>query len=132
VSIAKFPIAALCIVLSAPGSAHHSYAHFDSSRKITLHGTVEQFDWANPHTSFQLLVSGPGKAGVATEWTVETHGTAILTRYGWTENSLQRGTLVDATCIPKRDDSPGCRLLTVRIGNSGKVLETKLSHSSEG
>ena len=34
------PIAAL---------AHHSFAMFDHEKKITVSGTLKEFEWTNPH-----------------------------------------------------------------------------------
>ena len=32
-----------------PASAHHSFAMFDRGRTVTLQGTVNEFQWTNPH-----------------------------------------------------------------------------------
>jgi hypothetical protein len=117
---------ALSFVTAA--SAHHSYAEFDADRKVTLEGTVSSVEWANPHVSFKLS-GGLEGTHAPQEWNVETHAPGILKKYGWTENSVKPGTLVKVTCQPKRDDSPGCRLLTVFLVKSSTTLETKLSRS---
>jgi hypothetical protein len=108
--------------------AHHSYAEFDANRKVTLAGTVTSLEWANPHVSFKLQ-GGMEGTDAPQLWDVETHAPGILKKYGWTENSVKPGTVVKVTCQPKRDDSPGCRLLTVFLVKSGVTLETKLSRS---
>ena len=48
----------LCALLASATAAHahHSYAMFDSSKTVTLHGTLKQFQWTNPHSFLQILV----------------------------------------------------------------------------
>lgn len=51
-----------------PCAAHHSFAMFDMKRTVTLHGTVKQFQWSNPHCYIQLLVPAQGTSA---EWSIE-------------------------------------------------------------
>ncbi|MEI9891668.1 MAG: DUF6152 family protein [Caulobacteraceae bacterium] len=46
----------LAAAASAPALAHHSFAMFDFQASKTVTGTVEQFDWTNPHTFIWLQV----------------------------------------------------------------------------
>ena len=42
--------------------AHHSFAMFDQSQRMTLKGTVTEFQWTNPHAFIHMSVpaaSGP-------------------------------------------------------------------------
>ena len=59
------------IVLAlAPTSAHHALAaKFDSSKKVTLRGSVTAIDWANPHAHVFVNVTEP--AGRIANWAVE-------------------------------------------------------------
>ena len=41
--------------LAAPiVQAHHSFAMFDNSRSITLHGKVSKYQWTNPHGYLEI------------------------------------------------------------------------------
>src|SRR5690348_14911307 len=37
------------LVAAQPVSAHHSFAMFDTAKRVTLSGTVTGFEWTNPH-----------------------------------------------------------------------------------
>ncbi|HEX5420322.1 MAG TPA: DUF6152 family protein, partial [Gammaproteobacteria bacterium] len=50
----------LGIGLSYAGSAaaHHSAAQFDTSKQITIEGTVTRYDWRNPHVYMSVRTRG--------------------------------------------------------------------------
>jgi hypothetical protein len=43
----------------APALAHHSMAFFDQTREILVEGTVERFDWVNPHMYLYIRTESP-------------------------------------------------------------------------
>ena len=48
--------AAICLG-AMPGIAHHSgAAEFDSTKQVTLKGTVTEVEWINPHAHFYVDV----------------------------------------------------------------------------
>lgn len=73
-----------------PALAHHSFAEeFDTSKPITLEGTVTRIAWENPHV--HCYVDVPGPDGTVVNWACETGGPARLTRRGWTHDALKVG-----------------------------------------
>ena len=44
-----------------PAFAHHSFAMFDADKKMTLEGTIKEFQWTNPHS--WILMNVPNAAG---------------------------------------------------------------------
>src|SRR3954471_7043349 len=51
-------LAGLAAVMCAvPALAHHSFAMFDASKMVTLEGTVNEFQWTNPHAWILLMVA---------------------------------------------------------------------------
>jgi hypothetical protein len=66
-------LTSLCVVLIVPGAfAHHPFAaDFDSAKPVTVTGTVESFEWTNPHSSIpstaamraERRATGPSKWG---------------------------------------------------------------------
>jgi hypothetical protein len=121
---------AVALFAALPVLAHHSYAAFDSTQTRTLTGTVNSLQWGNPHVGLKILVK-PDDGGKPQEWNIETHSPAILMRYGWTKSSLKYGDHVNVVCNPMKDGSHSCRLHTVLILGTGRILETKLSVSTK-
>ncbi len=115
--------------VAAPAPAHHSYATFDDTRTRTLEGTVETFQWSNPHVVLKVWVK-PDDRHESQEWRIESSSPAILARFGWRRNSIRPGDRVSAVCNPLRDGSPGCRLRTLTMIATGQKLRTKLSAST--
>ncbi|MFY9691814.1 MAG: DUF6152 family protein, partial [Candidatus Acidiferrales bacterium] len=75
----KCALIAIAITLTASTAlAHHSFAMFDQSKKVTLEGTVKDFRWTNPHVFIQLLVKND--AGGEDEWSIEMTSPEHLVR----------------------------------------------------
>jgi hypothetical protein len=123
---------ALCFAAAwlpaSPTSAHHSFAAYESTKTLTLTGTVETFEWANPHVTLQILAR-ENRAREQADWYIETSDPGILKRFGWKRDSIKRGDRVVVVLNPMRDGSPRGRLHTVTLLDTGQVLRTKLSGS---
>ena len=83
---------ALAIVMAvAAGAArlgaHHSFAMFDTANRVTLTGTVTQFQWTNPHAYIEIDV--PDGTNAPKHWTVELGSTSILMQGGWKFNDVK-------------------------------------------
>jgi hypothetical protein len=73
--------------------AHHSLAaEFDSSKAVTLQGTVTKVAWMNPHV--YLWVDAADAGGRVTNWMVESAAPNYLQRLGWAKGSVQAGDVV--------------------------------------
>ena len=87
---------ALAIVLSLGARdalAHHSFApHFDSSKPVSISGTVTDFEGRNPHS--YLHVAAADENGRTREYVCESHGVTQLSRNGLTAALLKAGTSV--------------------------------------
>ena len=106
--------------------AHHSFAAYDGTHTRTLTGTVESFQWSNPHVVLKVLVTG-GDGGQPQEWNIVTSSPAILARFGWSHDSLAAGEWISAVLNPMSDGSYAGRLHTLTVLGTGRTLETKLS-----
>ncbi len=101
--IATFSTALWAIALTA--DAHHSGAMFDRSKEITITGTVSEFTWTNPHSSFKVDV--PNAKGGVDVWAIEMNGPNNLVRLGWKRSTLKIGDKVTVKVNPLRDGQPG-------------------------
>jgi hypothetical protein len=95
----------LIVALTAPILAHHSVsAEFDSTKPVTLTGTVTNVDWMNPHTYVFVDVNDPS-AGRARTWACELTSPNELARRGFTRESIKVGMSVRVTGTRAKDGS---------------------------
>jgi hypothetical protein len=113
-------------LMRLPSLAHHSYAAYDINQTLTLKGTVQSFQWSNPHSMFTLVLEADGRAEPI-KWNIITNSPAILKRFGWTRTSLKAGDRVSVVCNPVTDGSHAGRLHTVVLLDTGQVLQTAFS-----
>jgi hypothetical protein len=92
-----------CAVLAcaAKAFAHHSFAMFDQTQKLTFKGTVKEFQWTNPHAFIHLEVANAN--GGHDEWEVELNSPNNLKRQGWKSTILQPGEQITLILNPLRD-----------------------------
>jgi hypothetical protein len=69
--------------------AHHGGAEYDSKHPVTLHGTVVELRFINPHAL--LLFNVKDDAGKLTEWTAELQSPNLLSRRGWSRSTVKPG-----------------------------------------
>ena len=123
----------LAAVVSAgsPAVAHHSFAMYEPTKTLTLKGTVKSFQWTNPHVVVWVLVQ-PEDGGAVQEWSLETTSPGVLTRNGWTRQSLKAGDRVSVTFSPLRDGSRGGGLNSVTLLDTGQTLIPKFGKEEPG
>ena len=68
--------------------AHHSFAMFDNTRSVTLHGTVTRFQWTNPH-GYLEIDADDGQGGIK-HFTLEMTSPNMMSRGGWTLRTIKR------------------------------------------
>jgi hypothetical protein len=107
------------LALPCVGHAHHSPAMFDSSKQLTLTGTVREFQWTNPHSYIQLVVKADD--GTEQEWSLEMGANVYLYNLGWRPSTVKAGDTLTATVIPLRNGNPGGLLVEARTAD-GKSL----------
>ncbi len=86
---------------SIPAFAHHSFAMFDADKKMTLEGTIKEFQWTNPHS--WILINVPNAAGQPEQWAIELGAPGGLARQGWVPKTLTPGMKVTAVIHPLKD-----------------------------
>jgi uncharacterized protein DUF6152 len=115
----KFVLIAASLVVPAavPMLAHHSIAaEFDSTKTVTVTGTVTKLDWMNPHIWVYMNVKDAD--GKITKWQFEGGPPNSLRRNGWTKDSLREGDTVTVEGLRAKDpvNADG-----VYIGNARNV-----------
>ena len=113
-------VAGLALTGAAPAFAHHSFAMFDRTRRVTLEGTVREFQWGNPHAWIQV-VAAPADGKSAQEWGVELGSVNMLMRQGWRSATLKPGDKVAMVINPMVNGSATGSLISVTLAD-GRVL----------
>ena len=87
--------AAAALLLATPMFAHHGTAAFDTSKPVTVKGTVTEFVFLNPHC--QVYFDVKNEKGEMEKWQGELTAPNKLARAGWTKKTLQPGDQIEAT-----------------------------------
>jgi hypothetical protein len=107
------------ILVAIPARAHHSFAMFDTTKRVTLAGTVTAFEWTNPHAYIELDV--PDEKGTVTHWSIELGSPSILMQGGWKFKDLKYGDKITAIVSPLKNGTSGALLSTITMPD-GRVL----------
>jgi hypothetical protein len=103
----------------APSIAHHSFAMFDTTKCLSMSGTVRKFEWSFPHTWIWINVQN--KKGETEAWGFEGEPPADLSRSGWRKTTLAKGDAVTVQYSPMKDGQKAGAFANVRLPN-GSVL----------
>lgn len=101
---------ALPLLLTAPASAHHSFAaEFDSDAPVLLRGEVTKVEWINPHAWIHLDVADGN--GDVVSWMVEGGTPNTLLRAGIDKNTVAIGTEIVVRGYQSKDKAcrPACK-----------------------
>jgi hypothetical protein len=109
-------------IASGVATAHHSTSMFDMAKTVTVQGTVEAFEWTNPHTWIWLNV--PNGAGGMDRYGIEGMSPNYLSRNGWTRKALNAGDKISIDINPLRDGRKGGFCVSIKL-DDGKVLRSR-------
>ena len=115
----KLATAALLLGVGLPAAAHHSFAIFEHSKTLTLKGTVQSFQWTNPHGYIDLEVAD-GPPGID-RYTLELTSINMLRRAGWKSSDVNVGDKVTAIVAPLMNGQHGGLLLELKM-EDGRTL----------
>ncbi|MCP5144633.1 MAG: hypothetical protein H6978_07395 [Gammaproteobacteria bacterium] len=109
------------VLLSAlPAAAHHSFAEFDLTQTIEVHGVVEEVWFNNPHIHYYL--SATAEDGSQVSWDIYGSAPNNLVRQGWTRDSVKAGDVVTMVGNPAKQGVPRISLVKV-IFADGRTLQ---------
>jgi Family of unknown function (DUF6152) len=108
------------LLIASGASAHHSFApHFDSSKPVSISGTLTKFEAQNPHS--YVHIDAVDENGKTHEYVCESHGVTQLTRNGITPQLLRTGSRITVTGSLSRHSPYMCFFDTVTIGEGKKL-----------
>lgn len=97
-------LGAATLLASVPALAHHSYAMFDDKKVVDLQATVKDWQFTNPHSWLEVVVS---EAGKDVAYSVEGSSPNSLLRRGWTPATFKPGDKIKLSINPLRDGRKG-------------------------
>ena len=107
-SLVKFllalALAAGALIVSVPLFAHHGNASYDSTKTVTVKGTVTDYIWANPHVF--LEIDAKDNSGNTVHWAIEAQNPLSQTEVGWSRNTFKPGDQVIVEIIPAKNGQP--------------------------
>lgn len=96
-------IVLLTVVMPALALAHHSRSSFDLDTVLEFHGVITEYSWRNPHAFATLAVTDD--AGETREVLMELNSVSVLTRQGWTRDTLKVGDEVTVFANPDHNEN---------------------------
>ena len=112
-------VLAVAAAVAISALAHHSFTMFDTTKQLTITGTVTEFQWTNPHAYIEIDV--PDESGAVKHWSIELGSPSILQQSGWKFSSLKKGDKTTLVINPLKNGQAGGFLNTATL-TSGKVL----------
>lgn len=110
----RLTVAALAVTAGlamAPAFAHHSFAQYDQTKVSEVEGTVQKFEWSNPHS--WLFIRVPSESGAEVTYGFELQSVGELLRRGWTKTIVKPGDKVKVAFRAMRDGTPAGLMQTV-------------------
>ena len=108
--------AGLLLLTALPAAAHHGWSGYDSSKLVTLEGTVQEISYSNPHV--HLILSADGKT-----WEIVLAPPSRMQRRGLPEGSIQVEQAVAVEGYLHREDPDEFRAERIRV--NGETYELR-------
>jgi hypothetical protein len=84
------------LLVSATLLAHHGEANYDTSKVVSVKGTMTDFQFINPHVQISLDVKND--KGEIEKWVGEARSPSMLSRIGgWDKNTIKIGEVITAS-----------------------------------
>src|ERR1700674_4269775 len=99
-------------LVSGPLLAHHGEANYDTTKVVSVKGTVTDFQFINPHVQISLDVKND--KGEIEKWIGEARSPSMLGRIGgWDKNTIKVGDVITASGHRTRNGTNFLRLLKI-------------------
>lgn len=134
-SNSKHMLMALTLTATTPVMAHHSSVMYDETKMVFVEGTVAKVEWENPHITIWAYVPNAQKPGGHELYGFQSGSINLLTRQGWTKNSLKSGEKIKFEYYPLKDGRPGGSLFqavhadgTIHKGDALAISFAEMKH----
>jgi hypothetical protein len=106
----------LLVMTASPAAAHHGWSSYDSTKELTLTGTITEAGYEHPHGHVRLEV--PGKV-----WLVVLAPPSRMTTRGLPASKLRAGSTATVVGYPHRNTDDEMR--AERITIDGATVELR-------
>jgi hypothetical protein len=107
------------LLVTGVAFAHHGAASYDMEKKVTIKGTVTDFQFINPHVLIGVESKDP--SGAVQKWQGELTSPNRLTRAGWTKSSLKVGDQITLVGSPAKSGATNIWISKV-MGPTGEEM----------
>jgi len=118
---ASLTLIAFLLLGATAASAHHGTANYDTTKSVTVKGSVTQFQFINPHVTIAMDVKDD--KGSVVNWQGALTSPNRLTRTGWTKDSVKRGDVISISGFPAKSGAPEIWIQKVVLAG-GQELDT--------
>src|ERR1700730_14974203 len=92
--------------------AHHGEANYDTTKVVTVKGTVTDFQFINPHV--QIFLDVKNDKGEIETWAGEARSPSMLHRIGgWDRNTIKIGDVITASGYRAKNAKNFLRLIKI-------------------
>jgi hypothetical protein len=106
--------------LTAPALAHHGNAVYDTTKTVSVKGTVTKWQLINPHAG--LWIESKTETGTTQVWSGEFGGVLDLYRsFRWNKDTFKPGTEVTLIGNPARNGSTAMLARKVILADGTEV-----------
>jgi hypothetical protein len=119
--MSSFALLVRLMMIASVAFAHHGTANYDTSKQVTVKGSVTDFMFINPHVL--IVMDGKDDSGKVEKWQGELTSPNRLSRAGWTKSSIKPGDTITLSGYPTKSGSPEIWIQKVVLA-SGEELPT--------
>jgi hypothetical protein len=108
------------LLVSGPLLAHHGEANYDTTKIVSVKGTVTKFLFVNPHVQISMDVKND--KGEIENWVGEARSPSMLSRIGgWDKDTIKIGDVVTANGHRTMNGTNFLRLTTIVLPNGREM-----------
>lgn len=109
------------ILCSSVAFAHHGTANYDTTKSVTVKGTVTSFQFINPHV--MIAVGVKDDQGNIVNWQGGLTSPNHLERNGWTKDTVKVGEVLTLVGFPAKNGAPEMWIQKV-VRSNGEAIDT--------
>jgi DNA/RNA endonuclease YhcR with UshA esterase domain len=111
----------LGLLTASAALAHHGTANYETTKSVSVTGTVTDFNFTNPHV--QIFMDVKDATGKIAKWQGELTSPNHLSRSGWHKDTIKPGDVITISGFPTKSGTPEIWIQKVVLAD-GTQLDT--------